>query len=42
MGKISCLEQNLIDITDYYEEELAKYENASVSEQRKSRSHSRM
>ena len=42
MGKISCLEQNLIDITDYYEEELAKYENASESEQRKSRSHSRM
>ena len=32
MGKISCLEQNLIDITDYYEDELLKYENESESE----------
>ena len=32
MGKISCLEQNLIDITDYYEDELSKYENESEEE----------
>ena len=34
MGKMAILEQNLIEITDYYEEELAKYENASESEHR--------